>query len=50
MSRRDEVTQIAVAGTTVGVVGLRAVLEEACGLGLASDQDTARWLLDRIRR
>jgi len=50
MSRQEEVTQITVAGTIVGVIGLKTVLEEASRQGLAPDQATAHWLLERIKR
>ena len=50
MSRHDEITHLTVAGTVVGIVGLRGVLEEASGQGPAPDQDAAHWLLERIRR
>ncbi len=48
---QDDVTQIRVGDTTVGIVGLKAALEEVAGkCGEESDQNVAEELLNRLDR
>jgi small redox-active disulfide protein 2 len=48
MAEQDEVVQIRVGKFSVGIVGLKAALEEVVGASLASDDEIAQYLLAQL--
>ncbi len=49
MSKNNEVVQIRVGQFNVGIVGLKAALEEAVGASLPSDDEVAQYLLEQLK-
>ena len=49
MSKEDEIVKIKVGEFAVGIVGLKAALEEAVGADLASDNEVAQYMLEQLK-
>ena len=49
MDKKDEVVKIKVGQFTVGIVGLKAALEEATQTDLSSDTAISKYLLERLK-
>ena len=49
MTREDEVVKIKVGEFAVGIVGLKAALEEAVKADLPSDNEAAQYLLEQLK-
>jgi hypothetical protein len=49
VTEQDEVVKIKVGQFNVGIVGLKAALEEAVGASLPSDDEVAQYLLEQLK-
>ena len=49
MAEQDEIVKIRIGEFTVGIVGLKAALEEAVGASLPSDEEVAQYLLGQLK-
>jgi small redox-active disulfide protein 2 len=49
VSKEEEVAKIKVGRFSVGIVGLKAVLEGAAQANLSSDEEAAQYLLERLK-
>jgi small redox-active disulfide protein 2 len=49
VAEQDQVVKIRIGEFTVGIVGLKAALEEAVGASLPSDDEVAQYLLEQLK-